>query len=966
MKKLLLVLITCLGAAWPVLAGDGLCLYERWMNETGGVDSMLLESATPDFTDTLTATIWDVEDLNNYRARITLWLTPQATGEYEFRIAVDDDMRIWLGETADPAAAATIVSRDGWVNVNDFNNANQYSGPIQLEAGRPYFLRAGMREGSGGDHIHVQWRGPGFDWQDISGPVMNSTIPVPIDVVTGAEQLVEFEHWNYVVLDNMLPLVVDIENYLPGFPAEPYSTGLLPLFIDTPGDPLGDDSGEGYVLRERGVIRLDEAKLVGFATDSDDATELFIGPWWEESPTYVHVVDNNGGHGTQYRGGVINLDAGYVGITVNQCEGTGGDFLDVYYWDADAQTSLIKFGPDQLISETQACVPSPANGSLAVATDTVLTWEKPWGLGVAEIDPTYEVYVWEQGTSMGTPAEVTVSEHDPDLDPGKAYSWRVDVIDPNEGGNPVRTTGLTWAFTTPEVQILVESQPADQMVDIGSDVTLSVQATGIGLPVTGYQWKKDGGELGGQTDASLVISGFGDSNNGTYTCVISNGTDTLETAGALVVGKKMLAYWPLDEHLEDRAEELDTNAAGDKDVQFLVNDPNIYDDDVLNPATVPYVTGKVGQAVAFNGVDEFAFAGTWNPNEVSKELSVSLWVSYGGDAGHWEGLIGKRNWWGADSMMWQVEQDESTDVLKTFQSNSGGGGSYTVQLPVAGASNKVSVGGRVLYSAQHTTNADERAYRAFDGLYNTKWLAFFNTAWLVYDFPADDAYIVTSYAITSGNDADGRDPDDWTIQGSNDGVNWDILDTQTGQAAGWTARNETRTFSLAGNTTAYQMYKLDVTKVRTPGDNIIQISEVELFADDVLDDAWVNMVATFDGATARTYLNGWFVREANMSFGPTTDASLVFGACEANPGGGPAEGSKPWGGNLYHGTLDEIKLVNWAMSPQEVLAGYLAVEGGPSDCFGVYPEGDFNQNCVVDTDDLLMLASEWLENQLSQ
>ena len=150
------MLITCLGVAGPVWAGDGLCLYERWMNTTGGVDSMLLEAATPDYTTTLTSTIWDVEDLNNYRARFTVWLTPPTTGEYQFRIAVDDDMRIWLGKTANPADARLIVSRNGWVGVNTFTNANQHSGPIQLEAGKVYFLRSGMREGTGGDHMHLQ------------------------------------------------------------------------------------------------------------------------------------------------------------------------------------------------------------------------------------------------------------------------------------------------------------------------------------------------------------------------------------------------------------------------------------------------------------------------------------------------------------------------------------------------------------------------------------------------------------------------------------------------------------------------------------------------------------------------------------------------------------------------------------------------------------------------------------------
>jgi len=951
------------------------------MNETGGVDSMLLEAATPDYTTTLTSTIWDVEDLNNYRARFTVWLTPPTTGEYQFRIAVDDDMRIWLGKTANPADARLIVSRNGWVGVNTFTNANQYSGPIQLEAGRVYFLRSGMREGTGGDHMHLQWRGPGFDWRTISGPAMNSTLPTPIEVGPHDQELVHFEHWNYVVPDNVLPAAVDIENDLPGFPSSPASTGLLPKFTDTPGDPQGNDAGEGYVLRERAVIKADRAKGLGFATSSDDASMLYVGPWWEASPTYVHVVDNNGGHGAQLRYGAVEVPAGYVGVTVTMCEGTGGDSLNAYFWDLETPRSNLwrpELGPEQLISQTRASVPSPINGEIGVPLDAVLTWEQPWGIEA----PQYKVYVWEQGAAQPAAVSTTETYFDPDLNAGTAYWWQVNVIDPNEGGNPVEIEGVQWAFATQLADIRIVAQPSHQTVDHGSEVALTVVAESALMPLS-YQWKKDGGDIGGAQDATLVIASFDKADNGVYACVITNGEATVETAGAAIAVRELMAYWPLDGDLQDHAKELDPIAEGGKHATFMVNDPNTLDD-VVPDTTVPYVAGKIGNAVQFDGSTQFAYAGTWNPNAVSKELSVSLWTRWDGPTGvgatgTYQGLIGKRDTYAANNMMWQVElnhgqvdADGTTrgNMVKTFQSNGGGGGASTVKLPVAGEDNKVSYGGRVLYSSQHLTNANEHAYRAFDGVKATKWLAPSNTAWVTYIFPAERSYVVTSYAITSGNDSatyPARDPDDWTLQGSNDGVTWDILDTQVGQAAGWTANYETRIFDLSSNTTAYKMYKLDITKARDPATTIIQISEIEFFADAPLEDTWVNIVSTFDGSIARTYINGWFVRESTFAFASDTESSVVFGSCQADPAGGGELGSKPWGGNLFKGALDDIKIYNYELSPTEVLAAYMAVEGGQDYCLdGTQPDLDLDGNCVVDTVDLLMFLDDWMKDNLGQ
>jgi len=63
-------------------------------------------------------------------------------------------------------------------------------------------------------------------------------------------------------------------------------------------------------------------------------------------------------------------------------------------------------------------------------------------------------------------------------------------------------------------------------------------------------------------------------------------------------------------------------------------------------------------------------------------------------------------------------------------------------------------------------------------------------------------------------------PKDWTFQGSNDGVNWDILDTVTGE----TDWNSTivRIFEI-DNKTAYKSYRIVITANNGSTDLSIEI-----------------------------------------------------------------------------------------------------------------------------------------------
>ena len=121
---------------------------------------------------------------------------------------------------------------------------------------------------------------------------------------------------------------------------------------------------------------------------------------------------------------------------------------------------------------------------------------------------------------------------------------------------------------------------------------------------------------------------------------------------------------------------------------------------------------------------------------------------------------------------------------------------------------------------------------AFDNNAETKWLDHNdwagapteeNPSWVQVDLPM--AQIVSSLAITSANDADNRDPENFNLQGSNDGgVTWTTISSWVGES--WDNRFERKLFDM-GNGFAFESYRLNITKNKGD-DTLMQIAEIEL------------------------------------------------------------------------------------------------------------------------------------------
>jgi hypothetical protein len=131
----------------------------------------------------------------------------------------------------------------------------------------------------------------------------------------------------------------------------------------------------------------------------------------------------------------------------------------------------------------------------------------------------------------------------------------------------------------------------------------------------------------------------------------------------------------------------------------------------------------------------------------------------------------------------------------------------------------------------------EEPPKGLDNTVVTKWLAFLPTGtYYGFRFANGVRHAVSAYTLTSANDAPDRDPYTWTLSGSNDGVNYTVVDTRTAQTFG--SRFQTRLYEFSNNV-AYEYYKFDMlTRYGATGQNqpvAIQVAEFELLSSGPVD-----------------------------------------------------------------------------------------------------------------------------------
>lgn len=120
---------------------------------------------------------------------------------------------------------------------------------------------------------------------------------------------------------------------------------------------------------------------------------------------------------------------------------------------------------------------------------------------------------------------------------------------------------------------------------------------------------------------------------------------------ALMKDASLVAYYPLDEGSGNIA----ADASGNGHDGAILGTPT-WIDSMSGYGTALYFAGS-------NPADGYVDCGTWNPSEGTGQLTVALWARYDGLVEGWQRIIGKRDGWAVDNMMWQIEINKNNQQI---------------------------------------------------------------------------------------------------------------------------------------------------------------------------------------------------------------------------------------------------------------------------------------------------------------
>ncbi|MCW1886347.1 discoidin domain-containing protein [Luteolibacter flavescens] len=159
----------------------GHATWETWSNVTGALTA---DARYPEFPNSMqlrSSFEAPANAGNNFGSRMRAYLTPPVTGSYRLWISGDDEAVLRMSPTYEESRAMEIASVPSATNPREWGRFPvQQSAPVNLVAGRLYYIEALHRDGTGNDHLAVAWTGPGTTTPTvIAGQHLMPVGPVP-------------------------------------------------------------------------------------------------------------------------------------------------------------------------------------------------------------------------------------------------------------------------------------------------------------------------------------------------------------------------------------------------------------------------------------------------------------------------------------------------------------------------------------------------------------------------------------------------------------------------------------------------------------------------------------------------------------------------------------------------------------------------------------------------------------------
>jgi len=315
-----------------------------------------------------------------------------------------------------------------------------------------------------------------------------------------------------------------------------------------------------------------------------------------------------------------------------------------YYWRIDevnaggTTTGSVWNFTTIVAAPSQATNPSPGNSATDVAVDADLSWTA--GSGTTS----HDVYFGTSspGAFQGNQAATTFDTGTMTND--TTYYWRIDEV--NAGGT---TPGSVWSFTT---IVAAPSQatspsPADSAADISINTDLSWTAGSGAATHDVYFGTSSPGSYQGNQAATTFDPGAMDYDT-TYYWRIDE-----VNAGGTTTG----SVWSFTTGLQPS---VDPNLVGWWELENNANDSIGTNDGTIYGAVG--TSGKFGQALSFDEVDDYVDIPDFDYTNTSNEFSLSFWFRIADVAGSlYQYMYSHGNYGAANSLnVYFSETDEGT------------------------------------------------------------------------------------------------------------------------------------------------------------------------------------------------------------------------------------------------------------------------------------------------------------------
>ena len=210
--------------------------------------------------------------------------------------------------------------------------------------------------------------------------------------------------------------------------------------------------------------------------------------------------------------------------------GNAGNYTVEVSGDCGTETSAVAA---LTVNETTAITSQPADITACQGTSGTV-----FSVTASGSNLTYQWF--KEGTALT--GETAASLNLGQAAPSEAGDYTVEVT----GDCGTETSAV--ATLTVNALTAITSQPSDETLCAGDDVTFSVAATGSNLS---YQWKLDGSNLSGETSVTLDLIGVAAGDAGNYTVEVSGdcGTETSNVAALTVNQSTAITSQPSDETL---------------------------------------------------------------------------------------------------------------------------------------------------------------------------------------------------------------------------------------------------------------------------------------------------------------------------------------------------------------------------------------------------------------------------------